>query len=497
MDLQTLLLVIGTIAIILTLIVGLIFKGHKSWLMTFLQNFCGVFFIFSGFVKAIDPVGTGYKMEQYFGEFESTFADTWFSFVAPIFPFLSKYAIGFSVGMIVFEIVLGIMLIMGAKSKFTSWAFLILVAFFTVLTGFTYLTGYVPPDSNFFAFGSWGPYLESNMKVTDCGCFGDFIKLKPKTTFLKDVCLMFPALFFVWKHKDMHQLFGKGIRTGIIALSTVGLFIFCLSNFVWNLPSHDFRPFAIGNNVKEMKANEMKSMADVQIQGWIFENTNTGEIVPVNNPDYMVAAKPYPKDKGWKVKDQMLSEPLIAPTKASEFEVTTMQSDDVTEEILNDPNISFMIVSYKAKSDGQKEATRMVRDTTYTIDTILVEGSTEPMIVKTIGENIERSQKYTDITWDSGFAEDYMKLIQPFAAAAQKNNKKVYAVIGGLDEAGASDLISDLGLTFDIYTADEILLKTIIRSNPGVVMWKNGQIVDKWHKSKLPDFEDVRAKYFK
>ena len=68
----------------------------------------------------------------------------------------------------------------------------LLVAFFTVLTGFTYLTGFVPDGSNFFDFGSWvGVHNENNMKVKDCGCFGDFIKLKPKTSFLKDVFLLF------------------------------------------------------------------------------------------------------------------------------------------------------------------------------------------------------------------------------------------------------------------------------------------------------------------
>ncbi|NNE14998.1 MAG: DoxX family membrane protein, partial [Saprospiraceae bacterium] len=153
--LPTLLTNIGIVAIIITLIVGFVMKGHKSWLMTFLQNYCGVLFIFSGWVKAVDPLGTAYKMEQYFDEFYTTFEPTWFGFIAPIFPVFSKYAIWFSVFMIIFEIVLGIMLLIGAKPKITSWAFLILVAFFTVLTGFTYLTGYVPGDANFFQFGSW------------------------------------------------------------------------------------------------------------------------------------------------------------------------------------------------------------------------------------------------------------------------------------------------------------------------------------------------------
>ena len=76
MTLSGLLINIGIVAFILTFIVGFVMKGHKSWIMTFLQNLCGVLFIFSGWVKAVDPLGTAYKMEQYFGEFEFPFPST-------------------------------------------------------------------------------------------------------------------------------------------------------------------------------------------------------------------------------------------------------------------------------------------------------------------------------------------------------------------------------------------------------------------------------------
>jgi uncharacterized membrane protein YphA (DoxX/SURF4 family) len=149
---------------------------------------------FFGLGQSSGPLGTAYKMEQYFAEFQGTFEDTTLSFMAPLFPTLSEYAIGFSVGMIVFEIILGLMLLLGSWPKVTAWAFFLLVLFFTFLTGFTYLTGYVPEGVNFFQFGQWGPYVETNMKVTDCGCFGDFIKLEPKTSFLKDIFLLVPSL---------------------------------------------------------------------------------------------------------------------------------------------------------------------------------------------------------------------------------------------------------------------------------------------------------------
>jgi len=153
MTLSTLIIGVGVAAAILTAITEFVFKARKNWLVSYLQNYAGALFIFSGWVKAIDPLGTAYKMEQYFAEFESTFSETLFSFMAPLFPWLSGFAIYFSVFMIVFEIVLGVMLIIGSRPKFTAWAFMLLVGFFTFLTGFTYLTGYVPEGVNFFSFG--------------------------------------------------------------------------------------------------------------------------------------------------------------------------------------------------------------------------------------------------------------------------------------------------------------------------------------------------------
>ena len=115
LTLSMIMIMCGLIGLAMTLITGFVFKKtHKSWLMTFAQYFTGVLFIFSGFVKAVDPLGTAYKMEQYFNEFYYTFQETWFSFLAPMFPFFNNYSVVFSVFMIIFEIILGMMLIMGS-----------------------------------------------------------------------------------------------------------------------------------------------------------------------------------------------------------------------------------------------------------------------------------------------------------------------------------------------------------------------------------------------
>lgn len=500
MDLQTLLLVIGSVAIVLTLIVGLIMKGHKSWLMTFLQNFCGVFYIFSGWVKAVDPMGMGFKIADYFTAFESVFSGTWFNFLAPLFPWLSQYQVGLSVFVIILEIVLGIMLLLGHRPKLLSWAFLLLLLFFTVLTGFTFMTGYVPPDVNFFQFGQWGAFKETNQQVTDCGCFGDFIKLKPKVSFFKDLALMIPALYFIFKHKDMHQLMSKGVRDGIVIASIVGLLIYCISNFMWDIPHADFRPFHKGADVRAEKEIEAQAAADVDIIGWEFTNSNTKEVATIMNPDYMAIYKDYPKDEGWVV-DQIKSKPTLEPTKISDFEFVSTDGYDQTDALLNDPDATIMIVSYKLYGDGseQKEATYM--DTMgITFDTVqyaLGSGPVEEKIEMSYDTIVEKTYSFTDYKWEQDWADRYTQVIKPFTEKAEESGLTVFGIAGGAGEEQLTDLREELGLNFDFYTADDILLKTIVRSNPGVVLWKDGKILAKWHHKKLPDFTEVEQEYLK
>ncbi|NJN34756.1 MAG: DoxX family protein [Saprospiraceae bacterium] len=126
--------------------------------------------------------------------------------IAAMFPYLAQFALTFSIVMIVLEIVVGIMLILGQKPRLTAWLYLLIMVFFTILTGYTHLTGYVPSGVNFFEFSKWGEYIASNMKVTDCGCFGDFLKLSPTTSFYKDCALMPVALILLFFSKKWHKI---------------------------------------------------------------------------------------------------------------------------------------------------------------------------------------------------------------------------------------------------------------------------------------------------
>lgn len=451
--------------------------------MTFLQTFCGVLFLFSGWVKAVDPLGTGYKMVDYFTEFESTFVDTSVGFIAPLFPFLSQYSTGFSVFMIILEIILGIMLITGSRSKLVAWLFFLLVLFFTVLTGFTYLTGYVPSGVNFFDFSNWGPYVKSNMKVTDCGCFGDFIKLEPKTSFLKDVFLLIPAMYFILRNRKMHNLFNLTVNSILETVSIVGLLFYCLSNFVWDIPSVDFRPFAKGKDVGLTKEVEEKAMADVQITHWKLQNKNNGEEIVLPNAEYMKNFKQYPKAE-WGVVEQIKTEPVVKPTKISEFEILDIDGNDITDDFFTE-GPRFLIVSYKLDADITTEK-QVVRDSIFRMDTMLVEG--EMIVQKKIFDHIEeKTVTIPKFNWDKGFSDNITDKLLPAMNAITDKGIPVTWVIGKSGETEIKALVRDMGVRdIRMAQADDILLKTIVRSNPGVVQWESGKIVDKWHIDKLP-----------
>lgn len=491
MTLGILVLYIGIAAVLLTLITAFYFKKREHIALSFLQNYAGALFIFSGWVKAVDPLGTAYKMEQYFAEFETTFSETWLSSIAPLFPTLNEYSIGFSVFMIILEIVLGVMLVFGAFRKTTAITFFLIVLFFTFLTGFTYLTGYVPSGVNFFDFSNWTVYTASNMKVTDCGCFGDFLKLEPRVSFYKDLVLMVPAVIFLIAHRKMHQLFNDKFRNITLISLTILLFFYCLSNYSWDLPHADFRPFKVGNNVAAIKTAEEEAAANVEIIGWIMTNEESGETVEVPNPDYMEVVKSYPKENGWSVEDQLKTKPAIEKTKISDFEVVDSAGDDVTDLILNNAGSHVMVVSHKIPYYGTYEEKVTVYDTIYDYDTVTVEGPGDLLLVERISEILEREEIIEKRNWDSEIISRMKEIVNPFLKEASQAGMDIYYVTAYDDEAQLEDFKQKIEGFYPIYQADDILLKTIIRSNPGVVMWKNGTIVNKWHHKKLPKFSEA------
>jgi len=397
MSLPVLLLIILVLASGLTYLVAGVWKKKKNWIMTFLQNYVGILFIISGFVKAVDPLGTAYKMEDYFAAFESLFEGTWFEFISPMFPFFAEYAILFSVLMIIFEILLGIMLIIGAFPKFTAWGFVLLIAVFLVLTGYTYLTGYVPMEATFWEFSKWGAFDSNNMKITDCGCFGDFIKFQPFTTFMKDVFLMIPGLYFVIFHKKMHQLSTKSVRTVIVILSTVLLTFYCLLNYYWNLPQVDFRNFKPGVNILDRQKLEADAEANVRLISYKLKNKADGKIVTVPAENFV--STNYPVGE-WDYLENEFSEPSVPHTKIADFAIEDWEGNDVTEELMKYPGISLMIIAHKMPGESHS-VNVTVQDTAFRIDSVFVEGIDSIQLNKVIDRIEEREISVDDYQWEN------------------------------------------------------------------------------------------------
>ncbi len=183
MTIYTLFGSIGVIALLTTIVTQLSNKT-QSWPVSFFRFFVGFLLIFSGVVKAIDPVGTAIKMEEYFDIFHE-----YVPFLGFLWTILAHNALVFSVFMIVLEIFLGFGFVLGVYRKFTLWASIGMMVFFTALTGFSHITG----------------------KVTDCGCFGDFIKLVPKTSFFKDIILTVMLLILYFGREKINYLGSKAL----------------------------------------------------------------------------------------------------------------------------------------------------------------------------------------------------------------------------------------------------------------------------------------------
>ncbi len=485
MTIFTLVLYVAIVAALFTGITQFVLKKVNNLLVSFLQHFCGVLFVFSGFVKAIDPLGTAYKMEQYFAKFESTFEGTWFSFIAPMFPLLTKYVNGFSVFMIVFEILLGVMLIIGSSRRFTAWAFFLLVLFFTFLTGFTYLTGFVSPEENFFAFSKWGEFVETNMQVTDCGCFGDFLKLKPKVSFFKDLLLMIPAIIFIVGFRKMHQLFTMPTRSILNAATIVGITLYCFNNYIWDIPAINFRPFKPGVDVVKQKEAEEKALQEVKILAYRLTDKKTGEVIEVKYDQFLKELDKYPGEKY--EFDQVKSEPAIPITKINDFDLTGPDGSSVTEDWKGIKGYHFMIVAYKLYGEESGTRTETVQDTIFKM------GADSTKVVDSIATRTITHKLYT---WDEHYVTKWKKLVDEMTKA-KEDGAMVYAITSPYDPAMIDAFKEKTGFNFLTLRADDILLKTIIRSNPGVLLFKDGTIVEDWHIRKFPSFEEVKAKYMK
>jgi len=182
----------------------------------------GLLFIYSGFVKLVDPIGSQYKFEEYF------------SAGVLNLEFLIPFALPFSILLIVTELVLGIMLLVGYKAKFTVWS----------LFGINLI----------FLFLTWYSYTYN--KVTDCGCFGDALKLTPKETFYKNVVFMVFIIILILGVKYIKPFISSKIAS-ITTFTSVFLSLLVTYYVLQHLPIIDFRAYSVGTDIAEgMKYQE-------------------------------------------------------------------------------------------------------------------------------------------------------------------------------------------------------------------------------------------------
>ncbi len=310
---------------------------------------------------------------------------------------------------------------------------------------------------------------------------------------------MVPTLMFLFRSSWMHQLWTSRVRDAAIAVATAASLLLCLNSTYWNLPMVDFRPFKVGANIRERK--ELESNAKTDILGWVLANKNTGQVVTYMEPEpnKYTYLKTYPKDQGWSVKDQIQTDMYvmvdgqrqpITKTKVSEFAVEDGENGEITDDLLAEPGYSLMIVAYHLEGAKQTEEV-VVQDTIWTMDTVRVNadsitvqrvmGSMEP-------KKVERTVFLPTVAYDQMFRNG----INPLADAATKAGWKVYAITTYADSEVAGDFKAKVGATYPFYKADDKLLKTIIRANPGVVVLKDGKVLAMYHHRHIPTFDQVQ-----
>lgn len=216
-----------------------------------LQVLVGVLFIVSGLVKANDPLGLSYKMQEFFELWTSSLSQSHFflkGILVPFFDYLHVHSLFLAVAMIALEIVAGIALLIGWKRNFITTLLLVLIIFFSFLTGYAYLSG----------------------KFTNCGCFGDCLPITPLTSFLKDILLLLMILGLVLGRKFIAPVFTGSSRNITIVISllvSLGIQWYALNY----LPFADCLPFRKGNNIAQQMKPPPGSVSDSFAIRFIYE----------------------------------------------------------------------------------------------------------------------------------------------------------------------------------------------------------------------------------
>ncbi len=252
----------------------------------------GILFIFSGLVKADDPLGLSYKMQEFF--------EVW------NIHFLDHLTLAFSICMIVFEIVAGVAVLLGWRMKLFAWLLLLLMIFFTFLTGYAYLSG----------------------KVRECGCFGDCIPLTAGESFVKDLVLSALVLFLFGVRGRIRPVLSSAGSGAVLVLATVGALAFQWYVLI-HLPVVDCLPYRVGNNILEKMKIPPGSVADSTVITMVYQK---------NGQKVEFDASHFPKDFDDSYKfvsryDKVVREGNAVPA-IKDFVLITGAGTDTTQQVL-------------------------------------------------------------------------------------------------------------------------------------------------------------------
>lgn len=368
--------------------------------VTIFRILVGVTFIFSGFVKADDPLGFTYKLHEYFAK------------DALDLPSLDKFsfAIAFSVSII--EMTLGFMMLIGVWKKLTLTLVTLMMIFFTFLT--------------------W--YTAHYNKVLECGCFGDAIPFTSWQSFWKNVVLMVFIVIIIIGSKHVNPMFTKiteRVLTGVFLVGSIAFSWYCYNY----LPVIDFRPYKVGTDIRK----DMKGTPDVEKFYYTLKDKKTGVTKEFDKfPDNYQANYDFVSSRTEILKKGI--EPKI-----KDFSISSPAGNDVTDSILAVPGNHFILVSMS-------------------ID----EANKDEKVVSKI----------------NALASDCIK------------NHCGFICITASDENAISDYTKKFNPPYNFYSTDGTVLKTMIRSNPGLILINSGVVKAMWHYHSIPSYSDVAATYF-
>lgn len=354
-------------------------------------------FIFSGYVKAIDPLGTLYKLKDYAAAMSlNGLLPDW-------------VLVGVAIALGALEFALGVFMLFAVRRHVVSR---ITLAFMTAMTVLTLWIFVADP-------------------VKDCGCFGDALKLTNGETLLKNIVLIACAALVAWRPVDMARFISRS-NQWIVRYYTVAYIVITSIYCLYTLPIFDFRPYHVGMNIKQgMEIPEGAEQPEFESTFLLRKNGETREFTLDNYPDSTweyVDTRTVQTKKGY--------EPPI-----HDFALTSCDTgEDITEQVLTKKGYTFLLVS--------------------------------PRLA---------------VADDSNFGD-----IDQIYEYAEENGADFYCVT-----ASANDEIErwrDLtGAEYQFCNADETTLKTMIRSNPGLMLLKDGTIIGKWSHNALPQTDDLTA----